>query len=217
MFAKTILSVSIVLLPAVSLAQSTPLYVGASFDISTFSPFRSYSANLYGPALTIGYQLSPRWAIQTGASWGQRNDRLPNVSRPDILVTPTIYKEVNFDLRYTRLTIPVLARFTLTDPTKPLQVDALFGPSWIHATSRNTTTFVLKAGGSDSQTSTVSDNNFSAGLGPSIRYAVSSHLQVTANSVLQAEFGDGFDLVNRRFSDHLFLTTQVGVQYRFGQ
>jgi hypothetical protein len=218
MFVKTLLVASIALAPAVSLAQSTPpLYIGASFNVSTFSPFRSYSSNLYGPALTVGYQLSPRWAIQSGASWGQRSDRPSNIGRPDILTTPTIFKEVNFDLRYTRLTIPVLARFTLTDPTKPLQVDALFGPSWIHATSRNTTTFVLRAGGSNSDTSTYSDNNFSAGLGPSIRYTVSPHLQVTANSMVQAEFGDGFDIVNRRFSDRMFLTTQLGVQYRFGR
>lgn len=217
MFAKTLLCASIVLLPAVSLAQSTPLYVGASFDISTFSPFRSYSANLYGPALTIGYQLSPRWAIQSGASWGQRTDRPSNTVDPSALTTPTIFKEVNFDLRYTRLTIPVLARFTLTDPTKPLQVDALFGPSWIYTTDRNTTTFVLKAGGSDSQTSTSSENSFSAGLGPSIRYAVSPHLQLTANSMVQAPFADGVNRGNSSFSDRLFLTTQVGVQYRFGR
>jgi hypothetical protein len=217
MFAKTLLCAGIVLLPAASFAQSTPLYIGASLNASTFSPFRSYSSNLYGPALTIGYQLSPRWAIQSGASWGQRTDRPSNVSRPDILTTPTIFKEVNFDLRYTRLTIPVLARFTLTDPTKPLQVDALFGPSWIYTTDRNTTTFVLKAGGSDSQTSTSSENSFSAGLGPSIRYAVSPHLQLTANSMIQAPFADGVNRGNNSFSDRLFLTTQLGVQYRFGR
>jgi hypothetical protein len=217
MFAKTLLSASIVLLPAVSLAQSTPLYVGASFNASTFSPFRSYSSNLYGPALTVGYQLSPRWAIQTGASWGQRSDRPSNTARPNELTTPTIFKEVNFDLRYTRLTIPVLARFTLTDPTKALQVDALFGPSWIYTTDRNTTTFVLKAGGSDSQTSTSSENSFSAGLGPSIRYAVNPHLQLTANSIVQAPFADGVNRGNSSFGDRLFLTTQLGVQYRFGQ
>jgi hypothetical protein len=214
MFLKTLLGASIVLLPAVSLAQSTaPLYVGASFNVLTYNPFRSYSSNLYGPAVTVGYQLSPRWAIQTGASWNRRSDQTSNFDPNGT----TIFEEVKFDLRYTRLTVPLLARFTLTDPTKPLQVDALFGPSWIHSTSRSTATFVLRAGGSDSGTSTYSDNSLSAGLGPSLRYAVSPHLQLTANSVLQAEFGRDFQGGNRRFDDRLFLTTQVGVQYRFGR
>ena len=217
MFAKTSLCASIILLPAVSLAQSTPLYVGASFNVSSFSPFRSYSSSLYGPALTVGYQLSPRWAIQSGISWGQRSEIPDIIARPDILTAPSIFKEVNFDLRYTKLTIPVLARFTLTDPTKPLQVDALFGPSWIYTINRNTTTFVLNAGGSDSQTSTSSENSFSAGLGPSIRYAVSPHLQVTANSMVQAQFADGINRGNNSSNDGLFLTTQLGVQYNFSR
>jgi hypothetical protein len=214
MFAKTLLGASIVLLPAVSLAQSTPpLYVGASFNISTYNPFHSYSSNLYGPAVTVGYQLSPRWAIQTGASWNRRSDNTSNFYPASV----SIFEEVKYDLRYTRITVPLLARFTLTDPTKPLQVDALFGPSWIHATGRTTTTFVYSAGGSDLETHTYSDNSFSAGLGPSIRYAVGANLELTANSVLQAEFTDGFNIVNRRFSDRLFLTTQLGVQYQFGR
>lgn len=214
MFAKTLLGASIVLLPAVSLAQSTPpLYVGASFNILTYNPFRSYSSNLYGPAVTVGYQLSPRWAIQTGASWNRRSDNTSNFDPAGV----SIFEEVRYDIRYTRLTVPLLARFTLTDPTKPLQVDALFGPSWIHEGGRTTTTFVYRAGGSDSDTHTYSDNSFSAGLGPSIRYAVGANLELTANSVLQAEFADGLNIVNRRFSDRLFLTTQLGVQYRFGR
>lgn len=214
MFLKTFLGASIVLLPVVSLAQSTPpLYVGASFNVLTYNPFRSYSSNLYGPAITIGYQLSPRWAIQTGASWNRRSDQTSTFDPNGT----TIFEEVKFDSRYTRLTVPLLARFTLTDPTKLLQVDALFGPSWIHSTSRNTATFVLRAGGSDSGTSTYSDNILSAGLGPSLRYAVSPHLQLTANSVLQAEFGTALKGGNRRFDDRLFLTTQIGVQYRFGR
>jgi hypothetical protein len=214
MFVKTLLGASLALLPAVSLAQSTPpLYVGASFNVSTYNPFRSYSSNLYGPAITVGYQVSPRWAIQTGATWNRRSDKTSNFDPAGV----TMFEEVKFDLRYTRLTVPLWARFTLTDPSKPLQVDALFGPSWIHSTSRNTTTFVHRAGGSDSNTSTYSTNSFSAGLGPSLRYAVGTNLEITANSVLQAEFGDGFNFVNHRFSDRLFLTTQLGVQYRFGR
>jgi len=214
MFAKTLVGASIALMPAVSLAQSTPpLYVGASFNVSTFNPFRSYSSNFYGPAVTVGYQLSPRWAIQTGASWERRSYKTSNFDPAGV----TIFEEVKYDLRYTRLTVPLLARFTLTDPSKPLQVDALFGPSWINTTNRSMTTFVLRAGGSDSGTSTYSDNSFSAGLGPSIRYAVSPHLQLTANSMIQAQFGDDVNRINRPFSDRLLLTTQVGVQYRFGR
>ena len=78
-------------------------------------------------------------------------------------------------------------------------------------------TFVLNAGGSDSQTSTSSENSFSAGLGPSIHYAVSPHLQLTANSMVQAPFADGVNRENSSFSDRLFLTSQIGVQYRLGQ
>jgi hypothetical protein len=215
MSAKMLLVASLALAPAVSLAQSAlPLYVGASFNISTYNPFRSYSTNRYGPALTVGYQLSPRWAIQTGASWNRRSDNPTSIYPAG---SSTVIDRVEFNLRYTRLIVPLLARYTFTNAASPLQVDALFGPSWLHSTGRTTATFVYVGGGSDSNTSTYSENSFSAGLGPSIRYAIAPHLELTANSIIQAQFADDVNRANNSFSDRLFLTTQVGVQYKFGR
>lgn len=219
MLAKTILAVSIALAPAISLAQSTkPLYVGAAATLSTYDPFRSYKSNLFGPALTVGYQLSPRWAIQTGANWNRRTTD----TYTGYPASSGSLDRITYDYSYTRLAIPLLARFTFTDPASPLRIDALFGPSWLHATNKSTVTYFYNGtAGSDTNTSRSSANDVSVGLGPSLRYAIGAHLELAASSLLQAEFGDSFNTVDlfvkRRFSDRLFFTTQLGVQYSFGQ
>jgi len=137
MLPKLLLVAGIALAPAIGLAQSTPhLYIGASAQMFSSDPFRSYNTNTFGPALTVGYQLSPRWAIQSGASLFWRNRSTSN----DYSNSNAPFDRITYDLHSSLLIIPVLARYTFTDPTNPLHVDALFGASWLHATYRNTTT-----------------------------------------------------------------------------
>ncbi len=209
MKAKLLLAASLGLSPAISLAQSTPhLYVGASALLASSSPFRTYNQNHFGPALTVGYQLSPRWAIQSGVSWiWQSNSFSNNYNTPSY---PTDI--IGFDSRLNQFFVPVLARYTFTDPASPLHVDALLGASWLHTNGRTSLTY---AGVTSPYTETYkgNDNDVLPSVGPSVRYTVGTQLDVVATSLLQVNLANGYG----NFANRLSLNTQLGVQYTFGQ
>lgn len=209
MKAKLLLAASLGLSPAVSLAQSTPhLYVGASALLASPTPFRSYNQNRFGPALTVGYQLSPRWAIQSGLGWTRQSNSFTNNYNTPSYPTDVI----GFDSRLNQFFVPVLARYTFTDPASPLHVDALLGASWLHTTGRTSLTY---AGATSPYTETYrgSNNDVLPSLGPSVRYTVGTHLDVVATSLLQVNLANGYG----DFANRLSLNTQLGVQYSFGQ
>lgn len=209
MKAKLLLAASLGLSPTISLAQSTPhVYVGAAALLASSNPFRTYNENRFGPALTVGYQLSSRWAIQSGIGWTRQSRSVSNNYN-----TPTYPDDIiGFDTRINRFFVPVLARYTFTDPASPLHVDALFGATWLHTTGRTSLTY---AGASSpyTETSKGSFNDFLPSVGPSIRYTLGSHLDVVATSVLQVNLSNGY----ANFANRLSLNTQLGVQYSFGQ
>jgi hypothetical protein len=209
MIAKLLLGASLGLAPVVSLAQSTPhVYAGASALLFSSRPFRSYNQNTLGPALTIGYQLSPRWAIQSGIGWGWSNNSFTN----DLRDAFSIYNRVTFDSHSDQLIIPLLARYTFTEQAGPLHIDALFGANWLHTIGRTEITYSGPIR-TDVETYKGNGNVLNASVGPSIRYTLGAHLDILANSVVQVALANGY----YAFSDRLSLNTQVGVQYNFGQ
>jgi hypothetical protein len=214
MLTKLLLLASTTLGPALCLAQATPrFYIGASAHLLSSSPFRSYNTNTFGPALTVGYQLSPRWAIQSGASLVWRNSTYST----DYSNGSGGYDRVTFELRSNLLIVPLLARYTFTDPSNPLRLDALFGASWQHVTGRTTFTYAYAAGDVDREMYRVGDNSISASAGPALRYSLGTNLELMASSVVQADLSNDYNIAGRNFSDRLSLNTQLGVQYSFGR
>jgi hypothetical protein len=209
MKASLLLAASLGLAPAISLAQATPhVYIGAAAFLSNSGPFRSYSENDLGPALTVGYQLSPRWAIQSGVSWAWHNSSFFS----DYRNSNSPYERVTYDLHTDKFVIPLLARYTFTDPASPLHVDALLGASWLYTTGRTAITY-SQATSSYTDTFKGNSTSFSASIGPSVRYTLGAHVDLVATSIMQVA------LTNRygSFTDRLSLNTQVGVQYSLGQ
>jgi hypothetical protein len=208
MLSKLLLGAGLLLSPAVCLAQAAPsLYVGASASMLSTNPFRGYNSNIFGPAVTVGYQFSPRWAIQSGASMNWQNYQ----STSHDYTGASIFNQISYDTHYTQLVIPVLARYTFTAPASPLHIDALFGGNLVHTTRRTSTAYSYKAGNTDVYNGRSSDNTVNLGIGPSVRYTLASHLDVTASSLLQT------DLRQNIAFDYFYLTTQLGLQYTFGQ
>jgi hypothetical protein len=171
------------------------------------NPFRSYNSNTYSPAITVGYQLSPRWAIQSGASLSWRKEQTTSFD----FFGSSIFDNIAYDNRYKRLTVPLLARYTFTDPAKPLHIDALFGGSWIRSSGHSIYTYTYKTGTSDVYDNLYSDNTVSIGIGPSVRYTLGAHVDLTASSLLQTDITNGWAF------DYYYLTTQLGIQYAFGR
>lgn len=208
MLPKLLLGAGLILSPAIGLAQAVPsLYVGASASMLSTNPFRGYNSNVFGPAVTVGYQISSRWAIQSGASMNWQNYQYTS---PDY-TGASIFNQISYDTHYTQLVIPVLARYTFTAPTSPLHIDALFGGNLLHTTTRSSTAYSYKAGNTDVYNSRYSDNSFNLGIGPSVRYTLIPHLDLTASSLLQTP------IRKHVFFDYTYLTTQVGIQYIFGR
>jgi hypothetical protein len=208
MLSKLLLGAGLILSPAIGLAQAAPsLYIGASASMLSTNPFRGYNSNVFGPAVTVGYQLSPRWAIQSGASMNWQNYQSTSLD----YTGASIFNQISYDTHYTQLVIPLLARYTFTAPASPLHLDALFGGNLIHTTRRSSTAYFYKAGNTDVYDNRYSDNTFNLGIGPSVRYTLVPHLDVTATSLLQTT------IRKSEFFDYFYLTTQLGIQYTFGQ
>jgi len=198
------------LAPAASFAQSVPrLYLGASAALISNAPFESYASSRVGPALTIGLQLDPHWAIETGvqATWRNRTDAYSGVD------APPQFSDYAYTLRTTTLLVPLLARYTFTAPSSRLHVDVLGGGYWQHAFLRSTEDVTVAANGqSYTNNYTNSYNDFGVSLGPQLRYALGTNLEAKLNLPVNLRINDYGDFGNR-----LLLNPQLGLQYTFGQ
>lgn len=201
-------------IPTLGFAQSTPhLYLGAGASLLNVRPFQSYSFNAIGPAFTVGVQLSPRWAIQTGATlgWHTRNN---SINRDSAASTLGAYA---FNDRLSLLVVPLLVRWTLTDPAARLHIDLMAGASWQHTGTNRTTRYTDATNPSRNLEGgyKLASNTANVVVGPALRYDVGTHVALTANALLSAQTL-GIKYYNGTFADRLFLTGQVGVQYTFG-
>jgi hypothetical protein len=212
MLLRTLLSASLLggILPLASQAQITPdasrFYVGVRANMLSNVPFkdRGLVPQLVGPALTAGMQFTPRLAGQVGLSyhWGKETR--------DLLYR---FGNITVTSRSKYFSIPVLLRYTVTEPAQRFHFDILGGATLLHttgSTSYTNSTGVLDPGFRDNSGS---NTNFCLTLGPAVRAAISSHLELTASSAVSAVVGDNY----YKFSDRLFLNTSLGVNYTFGQ
>lgn len=115
-------------------------FVGLGAALGRYQLQRDESAlRVCSPVPTLGVQLSPRWALQVSAAYGQdRSQSTYAYSR----IFPSGQRGTAFDLRDTRLktlAVPVLARYALGHaPGQPWQVDLLAGGTSVRSTFRRT-------------------------------------------------------------------------------
>jgi hypothetical protein len=201
------------LLPIVSHAQTTAphFYVGVGANLLSSTPFNSAAPRLLGPALTAGIQLNPHVALQIGASYQWQKEAVSELYVATAPGGPTTIVTNTREYHYKYLLVPVLLRYTFAPAAERFHVDALGGVTLLYSASR---------GIYDSTPSTAPPAEYKSAiyrasltLGPAIRYAVASQLELTASSLVSAAVGDSY----YRFSDRFFLNTSVGINYTFGQ
>jgi hypothetical protein len=188
------------LLPLASSAQVAPassrFYVGVGANLLSNLPFkeRGIVPSSFGPSLTVGLPFTPRWALQVGFSYHGKRETIAN---PNSAVEATI--------RTKYLLVPALFRYTVTEPANPVQFDILGGATLVHAKGR--TTFSPPS----NNESNLSDTRFNLTIGPAVRAAISSHLDLTVNGLVSMRVDEVYN-----FSDRFFLNTSLGLNYKFG-
>jgi len=188
------------LLPLSSSAQVAPalsrFYVGVGGNLLSTLPFkdRGIVPSSFGPSLTLGLPFTPRWALQVGFSYHGKRETIAN---PNSVVEAII--------RTKYFLVPALLRYTVTEPANPVQFDILGGATLVHAKAQ--TTFFPPS----YYESNLSDTRFNLTLGPAVRAAISSHLDLTVNGLVSMRVDEVYT-----FSDRFFLNTSLGLNYKFG-
>jgi hypothetical protein len=189
------------LLPLASPAQPAPasprFYVGVGANLLSNVPFNDHALvplvpRIFGTSLTAGWHFTPRWALQVGFSYHGKST--PNPANPNPASGPTL--DANYFL------VPALLRYTVTAPATLVQFDVLAGATLVH----------LKDWRTYSAPSSHTDNRFNLTVGPAVRVALSSHLEVTAAGLVSMIVRKDY----YNFSDRLFLNTSLGLNYKFG-
>jgi hypothetical protein len=198
-------------LPLLSAAQTTPtrFYVGAGVTVLSNRPFHNYSSTQVGPALTAGLQFTPRLALQLSGAYTWSNSS----SSYDTYYSGSTPATYSYESRNKLFTFPLLLRATLTDPIKPLRVDALFGPMWLHGTARSTSLLTPQGQTPQSYSGSYSDNSFSLAIGPALRYTLTPHVELALDALVNISLRDNYGAFNNR----LFSNVLAGVHYNFGE
>jgi hypothetical protein len=180
-------------------------YVGAGATLATNAPFGTGRApGLYGPALTAGLQLTPHVALQTGVSYQWKDDYFNSANSN---------ASYHSDYHYKYVRVPILLRYTFAPSAERFHFDALGGVTLLRSTVKGSySVFPASAGDSGDFKSSITTASLT--LGPAVRYAVSPHLNVTADALVNVSLGEDY---YPSFSHRLFVNASVGVQYTFGQ
>ncbi|MFD2718533.1 outer membrane beta-barrel protein [Hymenobacter monticola] len=164
--------------------------------------------------LTAGYQFTPRLAVQASAAYSgtSRDYFISNYNNP---TSPTGYSEGSFTFTSRSISAAVLARYTVTNPTARLRVDALGGAGLEHSGDNSRGTVSTQPFGQDARpvNTHYSKNILTATLGAGLRYRLSPHFELAYDfTVNRALASDSREYLNRS------LTTAhgLGVRYRFG-
>jgi hypothetical protein len=208
---KILLFSGLASLPLLSAAQTNPtrFYLGAGVTVLTNQPFHTYGSTQVGPALTAGLQFTPRLALQLSGAYTWQNDK----GSYNTYYGGSTPGTLSYESRSKLFTFPLLLRATLTDPAKPLRVDALFGPMWLHGTARSTSSVTYQGQIVSNNTDSYSDNSFSLALGPALRYTLTPRLELAVDALVNLGLGDN----GGSFSERLFSNVVAGVQYNFGE
>ena len=217
MFFRTLLTASLLgsLLPLACKAQNTldapRFYVGIGANMLSKVPFTNQgtATRLIGPAVMAGWQFTPRLAGQIGLSYHWKKDAYSYQT-----VDQTGYSISTYTYRSNYFTVPVLLRYTVTNPAERFHFDILGGATITHARGSSLVEYYSSTGTNlTPKESSYSDTQFNLTLGPAVRYALLPYLELTATGLVSAVMGENY----YRFSDRLFLNTAVGVNYTFGK
>ena len=205
-------------LPLLGFAQTGPsssrFYVGVGANLITDAPFNSAGTpHLVGPSLTAGLQLTPRLAVQVSGAYHWQENSYTTSSYYNAGGGLVIAGATNTN-RYKYFTVPVLLRYTFTEPAARFHFDGLAGITVLHGAFHYTSTDA-SGGGYTYYPSDYYSSSTSAAvtLGPAVRYTLSPKVELTANGLVSAIIGDNY----YRFSDRLFLNVLIGAHYTFGQ
>jgi hypothetical protein len=208
---------SLASLPLASIAQTAPiasaphLYVGLGASALSYAPASSYSSlSHFGPALTLGAQLTPRWALQVGATFSKRRDADSQSYTPAPGQLPTAYA---YDNRITTFTIPLLARYTLESPAARFHGDVLGGITLLHSALHSTSSSTTAGQSPYLSDERVSVTRASIAGGLAARYSLLPQVEVTADGLANLTVTNSF----YRFTDRFFFNLLVGARYHFGQ
>lgn len=213
-----LLLASATFLPFVSVAQNGPTsvraYVGVGANLLTDTSFKTgISPKLVGPALTIGLQVIPRLAIQTGIAynWTKHSDTSPSYTYINQGGQSMTFGGYTTTFNYKYFTIPIVLRYTFAPSAERFHVDGLAGITLLHFSSYYESNYPsVRYETSDERRSSSTQKSLT--LGPAVRYSVAPHVELTANGLVSAVLGNRYN----SFSDRLFLNVLVGAQYTFG-
>lgn len=179
-------------LPLAGYAQTaTPpaphLYVGLAAYASNYLPLGRFAQGNFPLPLqaTVGYQLSPRWAVQlSGAYSGRSYDYSQTYYEvgPNNTNVPYSYAGAYRQRLYTT---SALARYTLTrQAAHRLQVEVLAGLAWVHTTYRDNYAYTDTAGVTTTSNGVYSTNHLLLNAGLGARYRLTPRLEATYNFLI---------------------------------
>ncbi|TGE08200.1 outer membrane beta-barrel protein [Hymenobacter fodinae] len=201
--------------PLVGLAQTTKpapprFYVGLSAYTSAYQrASRQFGKNQLLPLqATVGYQLTPRWAVQTGLAYNVGKGVFSGTSYD---FDGSVRGDYRAAFRTSTLSLSALGRYTLTrTPIHRFQVDLLGGVTMEHRTSRSSgfSPDNTQPGGISTYNTSWRGTSYLLTFGPSLRYRVSPKVDLV---------GEGTMNVNMETLRDLTTSGALGVRYRFGR
>jgi hypothetical protein len=208
--------------PLVTLAQATEpvpthrfygglaIYEGSNQSVRGFYSDDQFSIPVQA---TLGYQLTPRLALQIGLAYSKGGSNYSDTyNYNNIDGIPVTYTTTNA-LSRRAISSSLLARYTLTrQPSHRFQVDAMGGLSFDHSFYRNSGTNTYTTQGiTDVSPYEYSGayNNLLVNLGPSFRYRFGEHFEVVYDILFNTSLTSGYHSLN--------MSMALGLRYRFGR
>ena len=184
------------------------VYVGLAAYASNYLPLGQFWRHGFPVPLqaTVGYQLSPRWAVQASFAYSGRSNSYSGYDG-----SPTLQPSYTGSYRERLYTTSVLGRYTLTrQAAHRLQIDALAGLSWVHRDFRSGYSRLDSLGVSTGTTNNYRTNNLLLNAGLGARYRITPRLEANYNFLLGVPLS-GYN------ASGLQPSMALGLQYRFGR
>jgi hypothetical protein len=197
-------------LPFTSAAQTAPALAASKLYVGLGASYTRYnSPSQVGPTLTVGLQLTPRLAVQTGTSLYWRKNTSFFGSYYDLSTNEQV-TDVSFTDYDRLLAVPVLARYTVTPLTSRFQLDILGGATALYYFGHYTQTSTTQSQGTQTEERD-SYNRFTGvlSLGPSLRYAFTPQVELMGDFLLNTSW-EG-NIYHRTYP----VSLTISARYRF--
>lgn len=184
-------------------------YVGLSAYTNWYQRLsREQDGSKWPPlSVTVGYQLSSRWALQLSTAYSSSPGSYAGTARN---FDGSLIGNYSNDYRNTALSMMALGRYTLTrTPSKRFQLDALGGISLDRQGYRGKgyNPDYTDPNGTVPFERSSHNYNYALSVGPSLRYRIGSGLEAV---------GEGTVNMDIRSPRVVTTSASVGLRYRFG-